>query len=66
MAEYVKVKLVKTWGDNDYYKAGNIVYVSAAVAKKMTTGAGSFGYIIENKDPAILDAYYASKNDEEE
>jgi len=62
--EHVKVKLIRDWGENGYYKAGNIVYVSAAVAKMMTTGRDNYGYLIDNDNNRILDDHFASSEEE--
>ena len=64
--EFVKVKLIKSWGENDYYKAGNNVLVSADVAKMMTEGPNKYGYIIDNDNDKILDEYFLSNLDQEE
>jgi hypothetical protein len=64
--DYVKVKLLKSWGANNYYSAGNVVCVTPDVAKMMTTGSDRYGDIIENKDREILDAYHAYNLGEEE
>ena len=64
--EFVKVKLIKSWGENDYYQAGNVVMVSADVGKMMTEGPNKYGYLIDNDNDKILDEYYASNLDEEE
>lgn len=63
---FVKVKLIKDWGENAYYKAGNIVYVKEDVAKMMTSGTDIYGHYIDNDNDIILDDYFASKNEEEE
>ena len=62
--EHVKVKLTRSWGHNDYYKAGNIVYVSADVAKMMTTGRDNYGYLIDNDNDKELDDHFASGEEE--
>ena len=62
--EHVKVKLIRDWGKNGYYKAGNIVYVSADVAKMMTTGRDNYGFLIDNDDNKILDDHFASGEEE--
>lgn len=63
--EFVKVKLTKSWGENDYYKAGNVVYVSTDVAKMMTEGPNKYGHLIDNDNDKILDEYFLSKDEEE-
>ena len=62
---FVKVKLIKSWGENDYYKAGNVVMVSADVGKMMTEGPNKYGYLIDNDNDKILDEYFLSKGEEE-
>lgn len=62
--EHVKVKLIRDWGENSYYKAGNIVYVSADVAKMMTSGNDKYGHLIDNDNDDILDDYFASSEEE--
>ena len=64
--EFVKVKLIKSWGENDYYKAGNVVIVSADVGKMMTEGPNKYGHLIDNDNDKILDEYFLSKDEEEE
>lgn len=63
--KYVKVKLIRAWGDNDYYKAGNIVIVSEDVGKMMAFEPNKYGDIIYNDNDQILDNFYISGDEEE-
>ena len=63
--EFVKVKLIKSWGENDHYKAGNIVLVPADVGKMMTEGPNKYGNLIDNDNDKILDEYFLSNVEEE-
>ena len=62
--KFVKVKLIKSWGHNNYYKTGNVVYVSEDVAVMMTKGKDKYGYLVDNDNEDLLDAYHASNEEE--
>ncbi len=63
--KFVKVKLIRPWGDNDYYKAGSVVFVSEDVAKMMTFEPNKYGDIIDDDNDRILDEFYISGDEEE-
>lgn len=63
--KFVKVKLIRSWGDNDYYKAGSNVFVSEDVAKMMTFEPNKYGDIIDDDNDRILDEFYISGDEEE-